>query len=306
MTERVPRVRVTAPIPEAGIDVLRKAAFEVEVGGLGLQGFDALLCLLADRIDRALLDGADRLRVVANMAVGVDNIDLAAAAELGITVTNTPGVLTDATADLAFALLLAAARRVGWGDRLVRGGGFRGWGPLLGLGYDVTGRTLGLVGAGRIGRAVAERAAGFRMEVLFHHRTGGIPLPELLERADFVSLHCPLTDETRHRIGEPELRRMRPHAVLVNTARGPIVDEHALVRALREGWIGAAGLDVFEDEPQLAPGLADLPNVVLAPHVGSATYATRARMAEMAARNIVAVLRGEPVPNLFGPGESAA
>jgi glyoxylate reductase len=220
---------------------------------------------------------------------------------LGITVTNTPEVLTDATADLAFALLLAAARRLTWGDRLVRGGGFQGWGPLVGLGFDVTGRTLGIVGAGRIGRAVADRAAGFRMEVLFHHRTGGLHLGELLERSDFVSLHCPLTPETRHLIGEPELRRMRPNAVLVNTARGPIVDEAALVRALRAGWIAGAGLDVFEEEPRLAPGLADLPNVVLAPHVGSATYATRARMAEMAAQNVVAALRGEPVPNPIGP-----
>jgi glyoxylate reductase len=294
-------VRVSAPIPEEGIQVLRSAGLRVELGGLGLEGVDGLLCLLTDRVDRELLERADRLRVIANMAVGVDNIDLPTAKRLGITVTNTPEVLTDATADLAFALLLAAARRLTWGDRLVRGGGFQGWGPLVGLGFDVTGRTLGIVGAGRIGRAVADRAAGFRMEVLFHHRTGGLHLGELLERSDFVSLHCPLTPETRHLIGEPELRRMRPNAVLVNTARGPIVDEDALVRALREGWIAGAGLDVFEEEPRLAPGLADLPNVVLAPHVGSATYATRARMAEMAAQNVVAALRGDPVPNPISP-----
>ncbi len=290
-------VRVSAPIPEEGIEVLRAAGLRVEVGGLGVEGVEGLLCLLTDRVDRELLERADRLRVVANMAVGVDNIDVTAARRLGITVTNTPEVLTDATADLAFALLLAAARRVPWGDRLVRGGGFQGWGPLMGLGFDVTERTLGIVGAGRIGRAVAERASGFRMEVLFHRRAGGVPLDELLERSDFVSIHCPLTPETRHLIGEPELRRMKPRAVLVNTARGPIVDERALVRALGAGWIGAAGLDVFEEEPRIAPGLADLPNVVLAPHVGSATFATRARMAEMAARNIVAALRGESVPN---------
>ena len=169
------------------------------------------------------------------MAVGTDNIDLAAAARLGIAVSNTPDVLTDATADLAFALLLAAARRLAWADRYVRGGGFVGWNPELGIGLDVTGRTLGIVGAGRIGRAVAERARGFRMEVLFHSRSGGTPLGELLERSDFVSLHVPLTAETRHLIGAPELARMKPSAVLVNTARGPIVDEAALVRALRDG-----------------------------------------------------------------------
>ena len=295
-------VRVSAPIPEEGIEVLRGAGLRVEVGGLGVEGVDALLCLLTDRVDRELLERGDRLRVVANMAVGVDNIDVSAAERLGITVTNTPEVLTDATADLAFALLLAAARRVPWGDRLVRGGGFQGWRPLMGLGFDVTERTLGIVGAGRIGRAVAERAAGFRMEVLFHRRAGGIPLDDLLERSDFVSIHCALTPETRHLIGEPELRRMKSRAVLVNTARGPIVDERALVCALREGWIGAAGLDVFEEEPRLAPGLTALPNVVLAPHVGSATFATRARMAETAARNVVAALRGESVPNRVTTG----
>jgi glyoxylate reductase len=297
MTVNEPTVRVSAPIPDAGLDVLRRAGLRVEVGGLEVRGADALLCLLTDRVDGVLLEQGDRLRVVANMAVGVENIDLDAAARRGITVTNTPEVLTDATADLAFALLLAAARRLGWGDRLVRCGGFTGWEPLLGLGLDVTGRTLGIVGAGRIGRAVAERAQGFRMEVLLRRRSEGLPLDEILERSDFVSLHCPLTPETRHLIGEPELRRMRPHAVLVNTARGPIVDERALVRALREGWIAAAGLDVFEAEPQLAPGLADLPNVVLTPHLGSATRATRSRMAEMAATNVVCALRDEPVPN---------
>ena len=206
-------------------------------------------------------------------------------------------MLTDATADLTWALLLATARRLAWGDRYVRGGGFTGWHPELGIGADVTGRTLGIVGPGRIGRAVAERARGFRMEVLLHGRSStGLPLDELLERSDFVSLHLPLSPETRHLIGERELRRMRPPAILVNTARGPIVDEAALVRALREGWIAGAGLDVFEREPALAPGLAELPQVVLAPHVGSATTATRDRMAELAAESIVAALAGKPIP----------
>jgi glyoxylate reductase len=291
------RVRVRPGVPEAALRVLEEAGLEFEVGPLDAAGADALLCLLTDRIDARFLESARQLRIVANMAVGTDNIDLAAAARLGIPVSNTPDVLTDATADLAFALLLAAARRLAWADRYVRGGGFVGWNPELGLGLDVTGRTLGIVGAGRIGRAVAERARGFRMEVLFHSRSGGTPLGELLERSDFVSLHVPLSVRTRHLIGAPELARMKRSAVLVNTARGPIVDEAALVHALRTGVIAAAGLDVFEHEPALAPGLRDLPNVVLAPHIGSATIATRARMAEVAARNIVAALRGEPIPN---------
>ena len=284
-------------VPQAALGVLESAGLEVRVGDLEVEDADALLCLLTDRIDSRLLERGSRLRIVANMAVGVDNVDLEAAARRGVAVSNTPEVLTDATADLAFALLLAAARRIAWGDRLVRGGGFTGWKPDLGIGQDVTGRALGVVGAGRIGRAVAERAAGFRMEVLLHSRSAGPRLAELLERSDFVSLHVPLTEETHHLIGEAELRRMRPHAVLVNTARGPIVDESALLRALREGWIAAAGLDVFEHEPALTPGLRDLPQVVFAPHVGSATVATRNRMAEIAAQNIVAALAQRPIPN---------
>jgi glyoxylate reductase len=291
------RVRVRSGVPGAALRVLEAAGLEAEVGALELDGCDALLCLLTDRIDDALLAAAPRLRIVANMAVGTDNVDLAAARARNVAVSNTPDVLTDATADLTWALLLATARRLAWGDRYVRGGGFTGWHPELGIGADVTGRTLGIVGPGRIGRAVAERARGFRMEVLLHGRSStGLPLDELLERSDFVSLHLPLSPETRHLIGERELRRMRPPAILVNTARGPIVDEAALVRALREGWIAGAGLDVFEREPALAPGLAELPQVVLAPHVGSATTATRDRMAELAAESIVAALAGKPIP----------
>ena len=295
--ERPARVRVRTGVPEAALRVLTEAGLWAELGALEVEGYDALLCLLTDRIDEPLLARGRGLRIVANMAVGTDNVDLAAAAKLGIAVSNTPDVLTDATADLAFALLLAAARRLAWADRYVRGGGFTGWRPDVGIGLDVSGRTLGIVGAGRIGRAVAERARGFRMEVLFHSRSGGVAKDELLARSDFVSLHAPLTPDTRHWIGEPELRRMKPTAVLVNTARGALVDEAALVRALRLGWIAAAGLDVFEREPALAAGLVDLPNVVLAPHVGSATVATRDRMAEVAAANIVAALAGKPIPN---------
>ncbi len=262
------RVRVRTGVPEIALRVLAGAGLDADVGPLEVDGCDALLCLLTDRVDADFLARAPRLRIVANMAVGTDNIDLAAARARGVAVSNTPDVLTDATADLAFALLLAAARRLAWADRYVRGGGFVGWRPDLGVGLDVTGRTLGIVGWGRIGRAVAERARGFRMEVIWSGRNAGVPLDELLERSDFVSLHVPLTPETRHLIGERELRRMRPHALLVNTARGPIVDESA-----------------------------DLPQVVLAPHLGSATTATRARMAELAAQSIVAALRGEPIPN---------
>jgi glyoxylate reductase len=294
-------VRVSRGVPEAGVALLRDAGLEVAVGPPAEAGeADAVLCLLTDRIDAEVLGRAPRLKLVANMAVGTDNVDLAAAAARGVAVSNTPEVLTDATADLAFALLLAAARRIPWGDRLVRGGGFTGWAPDLGLGLDVAGRTLGIIGAGRIGRAVAERASGFRMTVLFRDLSEGVPLDELLERSDFVSLHVPLTPETHHLIGEPELRRMGSGSVLVNTARGPIVDEKALVRALRSGWIAAAGLDVFEREPRLERGLSELSNVVLAPHLGSATHATRNRMAEIAARNVIAALRGEPLPNPVG------
>jgi glyoxylate reductase len=291
------RVLVRSGVPDVAPRILADAGLSVSVGDLELEGFDALLCLLTDRIDPPLLERARRLRIVANMAVGTDNVDLAAARRLGIAVSNTPDVLTDATADLAFALLLATARRLTWADRYVRCGGFTGWRPDLGLGFDVTGRTLGIVGFGRIGRAVAERARGFRMNVLWHGRTDGTPLDELLGASDFVSLHAPLSEETRHLIGARELALLQPTAILVNTARGALVDEAALVQALRQGRLGGAGLDVFEHEPRLTPGLTDLPQVVLAPHVGSATHATRDRMAAIAARNIVAAARGEPIPN---------
>jgi glyoxylate reductase len=295
------RVRVR-PGPPLAVERLKAAGLEPEVGGLDLEGVEGLLCLLTDRIDARLLEGADRLRIVANMAAGTDNVDLAAAERLGIAVTNTPDVLSEATADLAFALLLAVARRLVEGDRWVRSGRFTGWSPDLLLGLDVSGRTLGIVGAGRIGRAMARRAEGFGMRVLARGSREGTPLAELLERSDFVSLHVPLRADTHHLIGEPELRRMQSHALLINTARGPVVDEAALVRALREGWIAGAGLDVYEREPALAPGLAELENVVLAPHVGSATHGTRARMAEIAADNIVACLSGGPLPSAVVAG----
>ena len=268
----------------------------------GCRDADGLLCLLTDRVDAGLLDAAPRLRAVSAFAVGVDNIDLDACRERGIQVGHTPGVLTETTADLAFALLLAVARRVTEGDAAVRAGDWPSWEPAAFLGEEVSGATLGVVGTGRIGSAVARRAEGFGMTVLGHARSGGVALDELLERSDFVSLHVPLSEETRGLIGEPELRRMGPSAVLVNTARGEIVDTAALVRALDESWIAAAGLDVTDPEP-LPPDhpLLATRRAVVTPHIGSASRQTRERMAAMAVDNLLAALRGERMPHLANP-----
>lgn len=254
--------------------------------------------MLTDPIDGPLLDACPRLRVVANYGVGVDNIDLAAAAERGVPVGNTPDVLTDASADLAFALLLAAARRLPQTAEDVRSGRWGTWEPDGFLGHDVTGTTLGIVGAGRIGEAVARRARGFDMTVLTATSRAGTPLPELLERSDFVSLHLPLTPATRHLIDAAALRRMKRTAILVNTARGPIVDTDALTRALHDGTIAGAALDVTDPEP-LPPShpLLAAPNVLVVPHIGSATPRTRARMADLAVDNVLAGLAGEPLPH---------
>ena len=256
---------------------------------------DGLLSMLADDVDAGLLAACPRLRAISNYAVGYDNVDVAAASARGIPVGHTPDVLTDATADLAFGLLLAAARRLVEADGYVRAGRWSAWSPELLLGRDVHGATLGIVGFGRIGRAVARRAEGFEMTVL---HTRAMPLGELLERSDFVSLHAPLNEETRGMIAEPQLRRMKPWAVLVNTARGPLVDQRALARALREGWIGGAALDVFDPEPLPAgdPLLA-APNVVVAPHIGSASHGARTAMAELAVDNLLAGLAGRPMPH---------
>jgi glyoxylate reductase len=262
---------------------------------------DALLSQLGERVDVQLFDAAPRLVAVANYAVGFDNVDLRAATERGIPVGHTPDVLTDATADLAFALMLSAARRLPEGERAVRRGDW-GWEPDFLLGHDVHRATLGIVGMGRIGSAVAQRAEGFGMDVIQHSRTSGVPLPELLERSDFVSLHAPLTPDTRGMIGEDELRAMKDTAVLVNTARGPLVDTGALVRALREGWIAAAGLDVT-DPATMPPEhrMLECPNLAIAPHLGSATHAARAAMADMAVDNLLAALRGERMPHCANP-----
>lgn len=271
-------------------EVLRERASDAE----------GLLCLLTDRIDAALIDSCPGLRAIANLAVGTDNIDLAEAARRGIAVGNTPGVLTEATADLAFALILAAARRLLDASASVRRGEWRTWEPGGWLGHDVHGATLGIVGPGEIGSAVARRARGFDMEVLLSGRRqkrGRVPLDRLLAESDFVSLHLPLTEETRHLIDAEVLRSMKPTAILVNTARGEIVDPQALRLALAEGWIAGAGLDVTEPEP-LPPDdpLLDAPNLTVLPHIGSASYATREAMAAIAVDNLLAALAGEPMP----------
>jgi glyoxylate reductase len=270
---------------------------------------DGLLSMLTDAVTRELMEAAPRLRVVGNCAVGFDNVDVRAATELGVQICNTPNVLTEATADLAWALLLAAARRIPEADGFVRSGSFERWQLGLLLGQSVHGRTLGIVGLGRIGSAVARRAAGFDMRVVYTQRRRAhvdveralraefVDKAALLSQSDFVSLHAPLTDETRHFIDREALALMKPDAVLVNTARGALVDEAALVEALRTGRIRGAGMDVFEREPALHPGLASLSNVVLAPHIGSATAETRSLMAESVARDVLRVLDGRPPQN---------
>lgn len=318
------RVYVTRPIPKAGIDLLRQECdvtiFEdedrlptKEEVIQGVQGKDALLSLLTEEITAEIMDAAPGLKVISNYAVGFNNIDVEAATARGIVVTNTPGVLTETTADFAWALLMAIARRVVEADRYTRAGKFQGWGPLLFLGGEVTGKCIGIVGMGRIGQAIAKRARGFDMQVLYYNRKRVDPaieselqatyvsLDELLTQSDFVVLTVPLTPETRHLIGPRELGMMKPTAYLINPARGPIVDEKALVEALRSRTIAGAALDVFEEEPKLAPGLAELDNVVLAPHIASATTETRTKMAIMAAENLLAVLRNQRPKHVVNP-----
>jgi glyoxylate reductase len=271
-----------------------------------VEGATVVLTMLSDRVDEELLAAAgEGLRCVCNVAVGFDNVDLEAAARRGVAVTNTPGVLDDATADLAMALILGASRRLAEADRLVRSGEPWQWGMSFMLGRDLRAKTLGVVGLGKIGAKVAERARAFGMEIAYSGRRPAeaaerlearrLPLEELLDAADVLTLHCPLTPETHHLIGAAELARMKGTALLVNSARGQVVDEEALVAALRAGEIAAAGLDVFEDEPRVHPGLLELDNVTLAPHLGSATVETRAAMSELAARNAIAAARGEPL-----------
>jgi glyoxylate reductase len=258
---------------------------------------EGLLCLLTDKIDRALIEACGNLKAISNYAVGVDNIDLEVAGERGIPVGYTPDVLTEATADATFALMLAAARRVVEGDAIVRAGRWLTWEPMLLLGQDVHAKTLGIVGMGRIGQAVARRAEGFGMDVIHSGRSSGVPLEELLERSDFVSLHCPLTDETRGLIDEQAVKRMKETAILINTARGAIVDSSALTRALTKQWIAGAALDVADPEPvPKGHPLLDAPNLILNPHTASASIEARTEMADLAVDNLLAGLAGEPMP----------
>jgi glyoxylate reductase len=275
--------------------------------------YNALYCLLTNPIDAEVMDAAPDLKIIANMAVGYNNIDVAEATRRGIPVSNTPGVLTDTTADFAWALLMSAARRVSEGDRFTREGRFQGWGPLMLVGQDVHGKTLGIIGFGRIGRALAKRASGFDMQVLYHDRypadadterslrASSVEMDDLLARSDYVSIHTDYNPETHHLIGAPELARMKPTAYLINTSRGACVDEAALVDALKSGRIAGAGLDVYEREPEIHPGLLELQNVVLAPHIASASLDTRTAMALTAANNVIAALRGERPPTIVNP-----
>lgn len=325
------KIFVTRRIRDAGLDLLREAGVELRVWPgpenarpdreevlEGARWADVLLSLLTEPIDREVMAANPRLRGVANFAVGFDNIEIPVATELGVPVSNTPGVLTDTTADLTWALLLSAARHVASGDAYMRGGRYEVWGPNLLLGEDVSrggdGRpkVLGILGFGRIGQAVARRALGFDMRVLAHdpfarelieadEQAEWAELDDLLRESDFVSVHTLLSKETRHLVSERELGLMKPTAFLINAARGPIVDEAALVRALRKKQIAGAGLDVYEDEPAMAEGLAELENTVLLPHLGSATRGTRDLMATKAASNALAMLRGERAPNCVNP-----
>lgn len=314
MTVRLPLLVLTSPLPgdalalaegRARVRTLRpRGPLSEEVLLRALRPAVGAVTLLSHPVSARVLESCPKLKVVSNYAVGTDNVDLEAARRLGIRVTNTPDVLTEATADLAWTLLLGAARRASEGDRMVRAGRFRGWAPGLLLGMDLRGKLLGIVGMGRIGRAVARRAPAFGMRVAYTQRrrllaseeaalgAAYMDLDALLNAADVVSLHCPLTPDTRHLLGGRRLRSMKPGAVLVNTARGPVVDEEALVECLREGRLLGAGLDVYEGEPALAPGLRDLPNVLLLPHLGSAGEETRAEMARMAVADCLAVVEG--------------
>ncbi len=277
----------------------------------GAKDRDALLCTILDRVDAELLDACPGLKVVANFGVGFNNIDVAAAIARKIPVTNTPGVLTDATADMTFALLLAVARRVGEGERIVRARKWSGWEPLQLLGVDVSGATLGIIGFGRIGQAVARRAQAFGMRVIYWKRSAEsetsdihatrVGFEEVLRQADFVSLHVAYNSETHHLLGESQFELMKPSAFVINTARGAVIDEAALVRALQTKRIAGAALDVFEHEPQLTQGLAELENVVLAPHLGSATIGTRTKMGMIAVDNLLAVCAGRHPPNCVNP-----
>ncbi|MBU2579383.1 D-glycerate dehydrogenase [Patescibacteria group bacterium] len=317
----MPKIFVTRQIPEVGINLLEEKGWDVLVGPEGsisredllegVKGVDAILSVLTEKIDGEVMDAAgSQLKIVANYAVGYNNIDVAEAKKRGVVVTNTPGVLTDTVADHAVGLILAVAQRIAEGDKYTREGKYKAWGPKLFLGGDIKGKTLGIVGLGRIGFAVAERLMkGFEMKVIYYdikrneelekeHNIEYREINDLLKEADFVSLHTALTDETKHLINAERLELMKPTAYLVNTSRGPIIDEKALVEVLKNKGIAGAALDVFENEPELSPGLIELDNAILTPHIASATIGTRNKMSEMAAQNIIASLEGQTPSNL--------
>jgi len=318
-----PKVFVTRKLPEKALEMIR-AECDMEINPhdrvltkeeiiSGVSGKDGLLCLLTDEIDEEIIDSGKNLRIIANYAVGYNNIDVGVATERKIPVTNTPGVLTDTTADMAWALIFAIARRVVEADKFTKEGKYKGWGPMMFLGGDIYGKTLGVVGLGRIGKSVVKRAKGFDVKVLYFDAFRAdekvekelgieyVSLEELLKESDFVSIHVPLLPSTRHLIGEKELLMMKKTAYLINNSRGPVIDEEALVKALRDKEIAGAALDVFENEPELSPGLADLENVVLTPHISSASIETRTKMAVMAAENLLAGLKGMRPPNIVNP-----
>jgi glyoxylate reductase len=317
----MPKIFITRQIPEKGINLLKEKGWDVSVGPEGkisreellegVKGVDAILSVLTEKIDGEVMEAAgQQLKIIANYAVGYDNIDVVEAKKRGIMVTNTPGVLTDAVADHAVALFFAVTRRIVEADKYTRAGRYQAWGPELFLGGDIKGKTLGIIGLGRIGSAVARRMQkGFGMKIIYYdvrrneqlekeHGFEYRELDDLLKEVDFVSLHTVLTEETRHLINAERLKLMKPTAYLINTSRGPVIDEKALVEVLKNKEIAGAALDVFENEPELTPGLADLENVVLTPHIASATKETRDKMAEMAANNIIAALEGQTPPNL--------
>lgn len=318
-----PRVCVTRQLPREGMDLLaRDCEVDCNLHDRGMtreellnsvRNADGLVTLLSDTIDAEIMDSGPRLKVIANYAVGFNNIDIKAATERGIAVTNTPGVLTETTADLAWALLMAVARRIVESDRFMRSGKFQGWAPMLYLGNDIYGKTLGIVGFGRIGRAVARRASGFDMKVLYSGRRRApeedertcnasfCSLETLLRESDFISLHVPLTESTRHLIGDAQFDIMKESSILINTARGAVVDEKALVRALKAGKIAGAGLDVYEHEPGFEPELAEMDDVVMVPHIGTASVATRTKMATMVAGDTIDVLEGRMPAHLVNP-----
>ena len=312
------KIFVTRKIPEPGLELLRKE-FDVEVNPYnrvlskreiinGLEDKDGLLCLLTDTIDKEIIYSEPKLKMISNYAVGFDNIDVKAATEMRIPVSNTPGILTDTTAEMAWALLFSVARRIVEGDNFTRSGKFKGWTPDLMLGQDISNKILGIIGAGRIGTAFALKSKGFNLKVLYvddfineilENELGAkkVALPVLLKESDFISLHVSLNDSTHHIINEQTLQKMKKNAILINTSRGPVIDEKALIKALKKEWIFGAGLDVYENEPEISTELKKINNVVLQPHSASATFETRTKMALIAAENMIAGLKEKIPPN---------